>query len=134
MRNIIKTIVASILGIVISLCVYELTDALNAKLYPSSRMQPTYEERLKDLEHMPLNAMLIVLLGYTVSSFMGGYTAARIAPDGKKMLAAMSVGFFLLLGGIVYFMVLPHAIWLTLSSCMAYLTFSFLGGKTASRK
>ena len=133
MTSIIKTIFAAVLGIIISLCVYELVDALNGKWYPSTHLQRTYEQRLKDLENMPLASMLIVLAGYIVASFMGGYAAARVAPDGKKWVAAGSVGFFLLLGGIVYFMALPHALWLSISSCLAFVVMSLAGAKIASR-
>lgn len=134
MKVILKTIFAAIIGIIISLCVYELVDALNGKLYPSTRMQPTYQERVNDIQALPLQAYLLLLGGYIVSSFMGGYTAARLAPFDRKILAAFSVGFFLLLAGIVYFLALPHPIWLVIGSCLSFLIFSYAGAIVAKGK
>ena len=133
MKNIFKTILGAVLGILISMFVIMLFDSLNAKLYPSSERNPTMKDFISGIQNLPIGAFVLIFTGYTLSSFFGGYTAARIAPNGKKVLASFCVGFFLLLGGIVYFISIPHPWILSISTSISFLVFSYLGGRLASK-
>jgi hypothetical protein len=132
MNSIFKLVLAVVAGIVIASMVIALVDSLNQMLYPSSIMHPTIHEQVELIRNAPLSERLLVLLGYIISSFFGGYTAGRIAPIKNKVLAALSVGFFLLLSAIVYFVLFPQPIWMMILSGICYMLFSFLGGKTAA--
>ena len=131
MRSTVRLIFASIAGIVLAFFVIKWTERIVSHYYPINTLNPTFKDLIEQARTMPLNGLLIVLTGYIVSSFMGGYLAARLSPLGKKQLGAFVVGFFLLLSGIVMFISIPHPIWLTLASCVSYLGFSYLGGKAA---
>jgi type IV secretory pathway TrbL component len=133
-RVILRLIAAILAGIIVSFCVIVLFEGINAKFYPSEHINPTIEQMAEQLRSLPMQAFLIVLFGYIISSFFGGYTAARIAPNTRKEIAAFTVGFFLLLSGIVNFFSIPHPTWLTISSCVSFILFSYLGGKLATRK
>jgi hypothetical protein len=131
MRNTIRLILASIAGIILSFFVIKGAEGIVAKYYPLNTLNPTIKDLIEQAKTMPTKGLLMVLAGYIVSSFMGGYLAARLSPEGKKQLGAFVVGFFLLLSGIVMFISIPHPLWLTIASCVSYLAFSYLGGKTA---
>lgn len=134
MRHIVQTIFGAVIGLIISFCVLILFDSLNARLYPATHMSPTMEDAMKDVQNLPLTAKWLVVLGFCLSSFFGGYMAARIAPASGKMVAAFSVGFLLLLGGIIYFVAYSLPLWMAVVSCTSYLLFSFFGGKAATYK
>jgi len=131
MNPLLRTVLAVISGVVISSLVIGSIDALNAYLYPSPILVPTIQEQAELIKNSPLNEFLLVLFGFILSSFFGGYTAARIAPKKKKMVCAMFVGFFWLLCGIVYFIIIPQPIWYSVSSGISYLLFAWLGAKAA---
>lgn len=133
MKSIVKTIFGTIIGIMIGFFVLSLFETLSSKWYPSTHMNPTNAERIKDIEAMPLPGFLLILGGFILASFMGGYVAARISPDDKKILAAFCVGFFYLLGGIVLFMSLPYPIWLSISTGISFILFTYIGGRLAKR-
>jgi hypothetical protein len=132
MKKIVRTIFASFIGILIGLCTVELMQALQAKIYPASHLIPTYAERLKDIETAPTGAGVISLIGFILASFMGGYTAARIACTDHKWVAAFSTGFLFLLGCLVLFISLPFQLWLSISASTSTIVFAWLGYKIAT--
>lgn len=132
MHPVFKLVIAILCGILIALFVVNFVDALNAKIFPSPIMNPTVAERIKMIQESPLPMFGIILGGWILSSFFGGYAAARIASTQFKMFGALSIGFLMLLGGIVYFVTIPQPIWYTASSCISFILFSYLGGKVAT--
>ena len=134
MHPIIKTVLAIIIGIVISMCVVVLTETVAERYFPAHSINPTIPEREEMIRTAPLIAMLIFLFGHGLSSFFGAYIAARIAPDNKKLMAGITVAFVLLLGGIVLFVSIQHPLRLALGTCISYMAFSFLAIKIASRR
>ena len=134
MPPIIKTVLAIIIGIVISMCVVVLTETVAERYFPAHSINPTIPEREEMIRTAPLIAMLIFLFGHGLSSFFGSYIAARMAPDNKKLMAGITVAFVLLLGGIVLFVSIQHPLWLALGTCISYIAFSVLAIKIASRR
>ncbi len=133
MKNTIRTVLASILGIIIAFMVIKLTERLSAYLFPAPHPQPTIQQYIDYVQQAPLALFLINLLGYKISSFLGAYTAARIAHPPYKMRSAMIVGFMLLLAGIVLFISIPHPHWVALSSCVSFILYSYMAGRIAGR-
>lgn len=131
MKDNLKLISASILGIILAFIVIKWSETIVAKFYPLNTLNPSVDDIIQQAQTMPVKGLLMVLIGYILSSFIGGYVASRLSPQGKKKVAAFSVGFFLLLSGIVLFISIPHPLWLSLSSCVVYLLFSYIGGKAA---
>lgn len=131
MNSIFRLVLAVMSGIAIACMVIGLIDTLNSHLYPSTILHPSMYEQAELIAHSPVSEFLLVLLGYILSSFFGGYTSARIAPQPKKLISGLFVGFFLLLCGIFYFILFEQPTWFVVSSCMSYLLFAFLGAKAA---
>lgn len=134
MHPIIRTVLAIIIGIVISMCVVVLTETLAEKFFPAHSLNPTIPEREEMIRTAPLLAMLIFLFGHGLSSFFGSYIAARIAPDNKKLMAGVTVAFMLLLGGIVLFVSIQHPLWLALGTCASYIAFAALAIRVATAR
>ncbi|HPI54586.1 MAG TPA: hypothetical protein PLU10_07815 [Chitinophagaceae bacterium] len=132
MHPIFRLVLAVVCGILITFFVISLVDGLNEKIYPSPIKHPTQLEQVKIIQSSPLPMFLIILGGWILSSFFGAYAAARVASSPHKLIAAMTVGFLLLLGGIMYFISIPQPIWFAIASCISFLLFSFLGAKAAT--
>jgi F0F1-type ATP synthase assembly protein I len=127
MGKIVRTIFAAIAGIVIGIFVIELFQTLQAHFYPSAHLFPTHAERMKEIKEASWGAQLILLAGFTVGAFFGGYTGSRIAPSQYKMVAAGVVGFLFLLGCLVLFISLPYAVWLSISATAGTIVGAMLG-------
>jgi hypothetical protein len=133
MNPIFRLVLAVVAGVAVACMVIGLVDMVNSHFYPSSILHPTISEQADLIARSPVSEFLLVLTGYILSAFFGAYAAARIAPGPKKMVSALFVGFFLLLCGIFYFILIPQPIWFCISSGIAYFLFAYLGGKVAIR-
>ena len=129
----LRSTIAVVLGIVISFFVIVLAEGLNEKYFPSKHLTPTLEQMKAEVANLPVKAFLLILLGYVASSFFGAYAAARIAFDTHKLYAGMTVGFVLLLGGIVNFITIPTPIWLAVSACISFMLFAYIGSVIAKK-
>lgn len=132
MKKIVLTLVAILVGLILSCFVVKLCNDLNQWLFPATHITPTIEDTLEDAKNSPLAEKWLVILGFAASSFFGGYVAGRMAPVKNKIMAALIVGFILLLGGLIYFILYPLPIWMAIISCSSYLLFSYLGGRVSS--
>lgn len=130
--SIFRLTLAVMLGIVISSMTVLLSDTMNAKLFPSGILSPTIEQQAELIAKAPLEEYLFVLGGFIIAAFLGGYTAGRIAPSDKKIISALTVGFFMVLSGIIYFITYTQPVWLMVASGISYMLFSYLGGRVAN--
>jgi hypothetical protein len=131
LHPLLRIMIALVMGVIISFCVISLAESVNAHYFPSQHINPSFEQMQKEISTSPWYAFLMVFFGYVLSSFFGAYVAARLSPAPRKLIVAMTIGFFLLLGGIVLFISMPHPIWLSIASCVAFMIFAYLGGKLA---
>lgn len=70
---------------------------------------------------------MIPLLGHAAGSLTGGTIAAWIAP-GNKLLVALTIGFFFLIGGAMMVFQLPSPVWFNVVDLtLAYLPMSWIG-------
>jgi hypothetical protein len=76
---------------------------------------------------MPVAAFIWILLGYAFSSFVGGLIATVISGR-QKMNAALIVGAFLMVGGIMNLIMIPfHPMWFMIADVCIYIPCSWLG-------
>ena len=76
---------------------------------------------------MPIAAFLWILLGYAVSSFVGGIIASFISGR-TKVHPSLIVGAVLMAGGFMTIITIPyHPLWFIIASIFAYVPFSALG-------
>jgi len=129
MRRAVRLIGAVLAGIVLAFMLIRLAERVVTHYYPLRSVNPTVAELIEQAATMPLPGLLMVLAGYILSSFFGGYLAARLSSHGQETRAAFIVGFFLLLCGIVLFISIPHPLWMALCSGVSFLLFSWLGGR-----
>jgi hypothetical protein len=83
---------------------------------------------------MPASANILLILGYIAGSFIGGFTAAKVANKGDGFLPALLVGIALLGSGVVnFFITMPGSpMWAIAISLLCYIPFALLGRKVAN--
>lgn len=108
-----------------------LTENISSKYYPANKANPSIAEYEYMIATAPFFALILFVVGHALSSFFGSYVAARIAPKEYKLLSGFTIGFFLLLGGIVLFISIRFPLWMGISTCCLYLLSSLLAIKIA---
>jgi hypothetical protein len=77
---------------------------------------------------------IMPFLAHALGSIAGAYIAALIAAS-RKMLFALIVGTWFLLGGIMNIFMLPSPLWFTLLDLIiAYIPMAYIAGKLATRR
>ncbi len=71
---------------------------------------------------------LLILSGYALGSFTGGFVAAYISHD-KKILRGVTVGGILMGLGIYNLMTLQHPTWVIVVAFFCFIPFAYLGGR-----
>jgi hypothetical protein len=83
---------------------------------------------------MPIAAFLWILLGYLVSSYVGGIIASFISGR-EKPQPALIVGAVLMAGGIMNLIMIPyHPIWFMVANVIVYIPFAWFGYLTVKAK
>lgn len=129
---IFRLTLAVVVGILIGSMTIWLADTLNARIFPSNILNPTIEEQAELIKNAPFLEYLFVLGGFIFGSFFGAYAAGRIAPSPHKIISGLTVGFFFLLGGIIYFVNFAQPVWLMLASSVSFMLFSYIGSRVAN--
>ncbi|MGB7623575.1 MAG: hypothetical protein WBN92_14590 [Terriglobia bacterium] len=76
MRALMRTIVVVLLGVIAA-----VVEAINSRIYPlPAGVDPNNTKAMKEvIATLPLGALLMVLLGWWLGAFSGGWLAARLA-------------------------------------------------------
>ena len=82
------------------------------------------------IEAAPLPAMLVVVIGWSLAAFFGGWVAARIAR--QRRAAALVVGSFVVLGVIANNLMIPHPLWMTIAGVLLPLPVAWLAAGMAT--
>ena len=77
----------------------------------------------------PLPAMLVVVLGWALAAFLGGWVAARIARH--RLAAALIIGVLVLAGVIANSAMIPHPLWMTVAGIALPLPLAWPAARTA---
>ena len=136
MHPVIKNILAVIAGIIIGSVVNMGIIMLSSHIIPlPAGVDPTNSESLKASMHLfAPKHFLMPFLAHALGTFIGALITALIAVK-HKMIFALVIGTFFLIGGIANIFMLPSPTWFTvLDLVVAYLPMGWLGGKLAFRK
>jgi len=79
----------------------------------------------------PMSAMLVVLVGWTLGAFIGGWIAARIARH--PVAAALVIGILMVLGVVANSMLIPHPRWMTIAGVLLPIPAARLAAWTVTR-
>ena len=109
----IRTLLAVVLGIAVAVATVTGIETLRYDLWPVAagldRMNMNHVGAIVLAAPLAANAMIV--LGWTVGSFLGGLAASLIAPTGNRF-ATMLPGVLIALGCAAMGAVVPHTYWM----------------------
>ena len=128
-----KNFLSVIAGVIVSFVVITLIQLLSAKLYPLPEgLDIKNIEAMKAyIENLPMQPLLLLLLGYALGSYCGGLTAGLIS---RKLRQAVTVGVILTIANSINLFDIPHPLWLTVVTIVIFIPFAFAGGRTVVSK
>ena len=132
MHPILKDIIAVIVGAFIGSLVNGAIIMLSGNIIPPpDGLDITTEAGLKTGMHlMQPKHFVFPFLAHAIGTFVGAYIAARFAAH--KMISAIIIGLFFLMGGIWMVMIVPSPIWFTVVDLVgAYLPVAYFAGRIA---
>ncbi|GAB3089380.1 hypothetical protein [Lysobacter terrae] len=126
-----RTILGIVAGVVVAWLAISLCEFASLFLH---RPQPGMD--LRDPQALaayiaaaPLSSMLLVVLGWSIGAFGGGWVAARIARH--KTVAALTIGALVLLGVIANNVMIPHPLWMTIAGVVLPIPLAWLAARVA---
>jgi MFS family permease len=132
-RKILAVIIGFITAAAIFM-VFQMISTMAAPNYAGNWEHMTAEEKLAYVKTLPPMVFGIVLAGYVVGSFAGGFVASKMGRRWSPGPAlAIIVGAMLTLGGVVlFFGIIPfHPTWFVVASLLSYIPASLIGYRIA---
>ena len=131
-RNILAVVAGVVVGSVVNMLIIMVSGYI---VPPPPGVDLSDAESLKSSMHLfgPIN-FLMPFLAHAIGTFVGALLAALIAGS-HKMLFALVIGGFFLIGGVMMVFMLPSPLWFSVVDLgLAYLPMAWLGGKLVKRK
>jgi hypothetical protein len=127
-----RKIAAVILGAVLALAVRLGTQLLAHAMYPSqpgADLNTTQGAKLY-FETIPMPALVLILIGWGISTLAGAWFAGFIAKE-KSFTCAWIVALLVAIGSIVNFVNIPHPMWFMVVAILTIPIAAWIGGKLA---
>ncbi|MBN8589205.1 MAG: hypothetical protein J0L94_12895 [Rhodothermia bacterium] len=130
-----KKVLAALAGLLSAILIVSVGDALAGYLAP-----PPANLNLKDpvaltsyVAGLPVYVLVVMLCFWLLSSLAAGYISTRICPSSGRTLGLICGG-VLLVGALLNMAMLPHPVWLMLSTIVGYIPAAMFGTKLALLK
>ncbi|MFZ1255212.1 MAG: hypothetical protein WAR77_02625 [Saprospiraceae bacterium] len=132
LRNILAVVVGAILGSVVNMGFIMVSGSI---IPPPDGADVTTMEGLEASMHLfQPKHFIFPFLAHAFGTFVGAFIAAKMAIR-QKMIYAMGIGVFFLIGGITNIFMLPSPVWFTvLDLVVAYIPMACIAGKFADKQ
>ena len=129
LRNILAIVAGAVVGSVVNMGIIMVSSSI---IPPPEGVDNTTVEGLKAGIHLfQPKHFLFPFLAHALGTFVGALLTALIAST-RKMLFAMIIGVFFLVGGITNVLMLPSPLWFTIVDlAVAYLPMAYFATKLA---
>lgn len=130
-RNIFAVVAGIIIGSAVNMGVVMISGSI---IPPPNGADVTTAEGLKASMHLfQPKHFLMPFLAHALGTFAGTLLAALIAAN-RKMIFAMVIGGFFLIGGIANVLMLPSPLWFTLVDLVgAYIPMAYIAAKLTAK-
>lgn len=130
-----RRLIAFFIGITVAVISFSLVEKLDAKLYPiPDNIDPNDLNAMKSyVAHLPNTALMILLSGWIIGSFICGFVVALINKSPNRTPAYIA-GLFLTTAGIVDLFMIPHPTWFVVIGMAVFIPFTLLGHLVAPKK
>jgi hypothetical protein len=130
MNAIVRRLLAPIGGVAATVITVFIIELLNSKMYPLPNTVDVKDIAAVNnaIANMPSAAHLLMLLGYAIASFIGGYVAVAIGR--QNLIPAIAVGAAMVVFCFLNFkQITSHPNWMQIGSYIACILFAWAGGR-----
>jgi len=129
-----KKTLSVIVGVLIASIIFTLFEYIGTLMYPFPKdMNMESESAMKDyIAALPALALIIILVGYAVGSFIAGLVIGKIAKSPLKKLPLIA-GTILTIGAIANLYMIPSPIWFMIINIILYIPFTILGNSVTTK-
>jgi hypothetical protein len=133
-----RSIFAVVAGFVAASSIMMAVECANGQiLYPElgkSAAGVTDIQKIKEImASAPLGALVVVLFGWALGSFAGGYLTTLISPKPPGRMALV-LGCLLTLAGVANNLMLPPPLWFWIASFAVFLSATYFGSRLVSQR
>jgi len=127
----LRRVAAVLVGLLVGFAIIFGVEWIGAKLFPlPPGTDPSNDESMRAaMAVLPVEALLLVLVGWILSSLVGGWVAARIA--GRTLQPAMIVGTILLAAAVASMLTISHPLWFWVAGVLVFLPSAYAGARLA---
>lgn len=131
----LRYVLATVAGIVVALGTIAGVEMLGHRVYPPpTGIDFSNPEAVKTMmAGMPVGALLFVLGGWLLGTFLGTLAACRIAAAWPMRFAAI-IGGILLAATIANLVMIPHPLWFSIVAVVAIVAAAWLAGRLMTRR
>jgi hypothetical protein len=124
--KIVRGISAVIAGLIVAFLLVFGAEAITHKIHPPPPGMNTRDmTQVKAfVATLPVSALLVVLAGWLIATFVGTWLAAKIA---RGPIAGFIVGALLLAAGIANAIMIPQPKWFSIASFVIYISATLVG-------
>ncbi len=129
----VRAALGTLLGIVAGIVPIFLLEIVSGMIFPPPpHFDPSNAAQVADhMAHAPLAAMIAVIAGWALGSFVAGGVGAYVAKRGQ--LPGLIAGEVLLVGGVLTITELPHPTWMVIAGVLALTVPAFWGSRSFAR-
>jgi hypothetical protein len=131
---VLRTILAILAGLLVALATIVALEYLGMSLFPLPAGVTLEDEA--DLARLvaeaPTGKLLWVALGWALAALLGGWTAARLSHDHRR-IAALCVGGLMVVGVAATVAAIPHPGWMVAAGLLLPLPLAWLAARLAER-
>lgn len=124
-----KKVLPIITGVIVGFLIVFIGDSVTHRLYPPPAGINFMDKAALDtfVASIPTYVLVVMLLFWLLSSFLGGLVAARLhRADWKKK--SIITGSILMAAALLNMIMIPHPLWMLIASIALYIPVAFLGG------
>ncbi len=137
MRSVIRSILAVIAGFVAATVIMMIVETANGRVfYPDlgKRAQGVTdrEEVRAIMASAPIGALVVVLVGWSLGSLVGGFLATLIGRTASGE-HALALGVLLTLAGVANNLMLPPPMWFWIATFIVFIPATYVGASLVSR-
>ncbi|HRO44057.1 MAG TPA: hypothetical protein PL009_14575 [Flavipsychrobacter sp.] len=131
----LRKIIAVIVGIVAATLLFMGFESIIERLYPLPHGTDRADHAAMEayVKTLPSTALILVLAGWAVGSFICGLLIRIIARSADKTPAYIA-GLFLTTAGIVDIFMVPHPIWFIIIGILLFIPFTLIGHSLYRKK
>ena len=126
----IRALVGVFAGLAVAMVMVYVLQGIGQQIYPlPAGLDPAGREAFAAaVDAMPVMALVLILVSYSLGTFTGAWVAARV---GDRPFYAFLVGGIMTMAGMGNLLAVPHPLWFTITGALVFLPSAWLASRLA---